>query len=97
MAHRHEGIDDGTLGIFRPMPVQRTSAAILPDCALRARWRCRQCRRVLSGDRLIVRVRDDGQQIALTALAATASPILTMAALRCPRCDSDRIAMVGEN
>jgi hypothetical protein len=95
MSHRHEGIDEDTQGICRPLPPDKLSATILPDCAQRARWRCRQCRRLLAGDTLIVRA--EGRQIALAQLAITPSPMLTMAALTCPRCGSSRIAMTGEN
>jgi hypothetical protein len=96
MAHRQRhdgvlymnGIDHATL------PVVKVSAAILPECALRARWRCRQCRRLLAGDTLIVR--DEGRVMQLAQLATTAPPMLVMAALTCPRCGSGRIAMTGE-
>lgn len=87
MAHRqrHDGVLEMN-GIDRPMPITLESAAILPDCALRARWKCRQCRRLLAGDTLVVRM-------PLTQLATAA---LTMNALACPKCGSAKIAMVGE-
>jgi hypothetical protein len=91
MAHRqrHDGVLEMN-GIVKPMPVEKASAAILPSCALRASWRCRRCRRVLSGDKLIV-------VTTLTALAATPAPTLTMDALICPQCQTgDKLAMAGE-
>jgi hypothetical protein len=95
MAHRqrHEGVLEMN-GIDHALPPVKVSATILPECALRAQWKCRQCRRLLAGTVLVVR--DEGRVIALTALAESPSPILTMAALTCPRCrTADKLAMTA--
>jgi hypothetical protein len=88
--------EDAMTGIICSEPITKLPPTIEPACALRAQWLCRRCMRLLAGDTLIVQA--EGRRTPLAQLATTASPMLTMDALACPRCGgADKIAMTGEH
>jgi hypothetical protein len=70
--------------------VNKMAAAIEASCALRAVWRCRDCRRECDGAALLA-VTERGLT-PLARLDASLTALLTMDALRC-RCGSPAIAM----